>query len=123
MPSATILVVEDDSLAHDLYQILFDIEGLEVVRAANGVEALEKAHALGPQLVLLDLVIPGFDGEEVLRQMKMDSRLARIPVIVVTAKSQAIEELEKQLGKANVFAKPFKSTKLLDRVIELIGLG
>lgn len=122
MPSATILVVEDDASAQDLFQVLLDIDGCEVVRATDGDEALERARVLGPQLVLLDLMMPNLDGEEVLKQMKMDSRFARIPVIVVTGKTEAVERMEEQLGKENVFAKPFESTKLLDRVIELIGL-
>lgn len=92
------------------------------MRATDGDEALERARVLGPQLVLLDSMMPNLDGEEVLKQMKMDSRFARIPVIVVTGKTEAVERMEEQLGKENVFAKPFESTKLLDRVIELIGL-
>lgn len=122
MASATILVVEDDASAQDLFQVLLDIDGCEVVRAKDGAEALERARTLAPQLVLLDLMMPHLDGEEVLKQMKMDSRLARVPVIVVTGKTSALERMEKLLGKENVFAKPFESTKLLDRVIELIGL-
>ncbi len=122
MPSATILVVEDDVSAQDLYQVLLEVEGCEVVRALDGDEALEKIQALIPQLVILDLMMPNLDGEEVLRQMKMDSRLARIPVVVVTGKHEAVERMEEQLGIENVFAKPFHPTKFLDRVTDLIGL-
>ena len=122
MTSATILVVEDDASAQDLYEVLLDIEGCEVVRAIDGDEALKEIQSLIPQLVILDLMMTNLDGEEVLRQMKMDSRLARIPVIVVTGKSEAIERLEEQLGKENVFAKPFHPTKFLDRVTDLLGL-
>ncbi len=122
METATILVVEDDLSAQDLYQVLLDIEGYEVVRAVDVSEALEKIQALIPQLVVLDLMMNNVDGEEVIYQMKMDSRLARIPVVVVTGKREAIEQMEQQLGKENVFEKPFHPTKFLDRVTDLLGI-
>ena len=87
--SALILVVEDeDSIRESVSELLAD-EGYRVEQAANGVEALAKLQRETPQLVILDLWMPVMTGADVLKKMRADARLASIPVVVLTAASDA----------------------------------
>jgi len=95
----SILVVEDDRFLRDLLVRKLETEGFRVLTAVEGKEALKKIKEELPQLVLLDLVLPGIDGFEVLRQAKEDPQTNKIPVIILSNLGQK-EEVEKglQLG-------------------------
>lgn len=111
MPSETILVVDDDPRIGDLIEELLSREGYRVTRAYSGTEALLCLERQRPHLVLLDLMLPGLSGEEVL------SRLKGIPVIVLSAKA-AVEDKVKLLlsGAADYMTKPFATRELLARI-------
>lgn len=84
-----VLCIEDDTEMIDLIRLILQRRGFEVQGAGGGKEALELlSRDPLPDLVLLDLMMPDIDGWEVYRRMKADERLARIPVIVVTARSE-----------------------------------
>ncbi|HEX2054581.1 MAG TPA: response regulator, partial [Actinomycetota bacterium] len=80
-----------------------------------------KAEQLLPDLMILDLMMPGVDGEKVLTTMRRHSKLSTVPVLVVSGKYESLEALRGQIGEENIFPKPFEPTRMLDRIGELIG--
>lgn len=91
-----ILVVEDDKFLRELISQKLTKEGYVVVEAVDGEKGVESVKAEEPDLVLLDLILPGIDGFEVLAKMKSDPRLAEIPVIILSNLGQK-DDIEKGL--------------------------
>jgi two-component system, cell cycle response regulator DivK len=79
-----VLVVDDFVDAREMYAEYFAFAGFRVAEAANGAEAIQKAFELTPQVILMDLAMPGMDGWEATRRLKADRRTKHIPVIAVT---------------------------------------
>lgn len=113
-----ILCIEDEPEMIDLIRIILSRKGYEVTGAAGGEDGLQKIHELEPDLVLLDLMMPDMDGWEVYQQMKADEKMKEIPVIVVTAKAQAIDKvLGLQIARVDDYiSKPFSPEDLLSSV-------
>ena len=113
-----ILVIEDEAEMIDLTRIVLEREGYEVIGAVGGTRGLELIKQEKPDLVLLDLMMPDIGGWEVYRQVKANSELADIPVIVVTAKAQSIDKvLGLQVAKVDDYiTKPFGPKELLDSI-------
>ena len=107
----TILIIDDDAAIGDLEQEVLEREGYAVQRAYSGTEALLLLKDHRPDLVLLDLMLPGLSGEEVL------SRIQDIPVIVVSARTAIQDKVGLLLGgAADYLTKPFDTKELLARV-------
>ena len=107
----TILIVDDDAAIGNLEQEVLERAGYAVLRAYSGTEALLLLKSSRPDLVLLDLMLPGLSGEEVLPQFR------GIPVIVVSAKTAVQDKVELLLGgAADYLTKPFDTKELLARV-------
>jgi len=118
MPSKhKILVVDDESDAVDLVEFNLKGAGFEVISAANGEEALQKAKGHLPDLVLLDLMLPEVDGLEVCKRLRGDPATATIPIIMLTAKAAEIDRvLGLELGADDYITKPFSPRELILRV-------
>ncbi len=86
-----VLIVDDDPDIRTLYRLVLRQEGLEVIEAENGQEALDKIQAEAPSLVLLDIMMPGMDGYEVCRRLRSDPRTARLPVLMFSAKGTSAD--------------------------------
>ena len=117
-----ILCIEDEPEMIDLTRIVLEREGYAVLGAIGGSRGLEMIKEEKPDLVLLDLMMPDIGGWEVYRQIKADRELAKIPIIVVTAKAQSIDKvLGLQVAKVDDYiTKPFGPKELLasiDRVL------
>ena len=84
-----VLVVEDYQDAREMYAAYLQFSGFEVAEAANGVEAVEKAVELLPDIVLMDLALPRMDGWEATRRLKADARTRHIPVVALTGHALA----------------------------------
>jgi len=84
-----ILVVDDYQDAREMYAEYLQFSGFRVAEARNGNEALEQAFALKPDLILMDLSLPGMDGWEATRQLKADERTRNIPVVALTGHALA----------------------------------
>jgi CheY-like chemotaxis protein len=90
MPRPThILVVEDEALMNDFLASYLGAQGYEVTMAYDGAEALEKMRRRPPELALIDLLMPGMGGWELVRQMRADRVLRRVPILICTAHKEA----------------------------------
>ena len=119
-----ILVVEDDPAALRLVSYVLEAEGYEVVTAINGVEALRKAQQEAPDLVVLDIMLPGIDGFEVCHRLRSDpdALQARTPILMLTAKSQeADREMGQKVGGDLYISKPATPDELTKAVKELLA--
>lgn len=112
--SVRILVVDDDAALSEMIGIVLESESFEAVFAADGTSALETFRATEPDLVLLDLMLPGIDGIEVCKQIRSESG---VPVIMLTAKSDTADVvLGLEAGADDYIPKPFKPKELVARV-------
>src|SRR5436190_9669413 len=84
-----VLVVEDYQDARDMYAAYLQFSGFDVAEATNGVEAIEKAIELMPDIVLMDLALPQMDGWEATRRLKGDDRTSHIPIVALTGHALA----------------------------------
>lgn len=116
-----ILLVDDSTTNNLLLESAFKSQNFNISTAINGEEALNILQKNDINLVLLDIMMPGLSGYDVLESMSKDDKLSHIPVIMVTARSQYEEEKRaKSLGAADYFEKPLKLEKLIIRVKELV---
>ncbi|MGE0872613.1 MAG: two-component system response regulator [Kofleriaceae bacterium] len=105
-----VLIVEDDLGFRTALEELFSDEGYKVATAANGVEAIEWLQHHAPCAIVLDLLMPGVVGQELLEHMQSDQDLSKIPVVVVSGSPDLAPKGYK------VFRKPIDGTELLDFV-------
>ena len=118
-----ILVVDDYEDAREMYAEYLRFCGFRVAEARNGNEALEQAFSLMPDLILMDLSLPGMDGWEATRQLKADSRTARIPVVALTGHALAgASEGAKRAGCDSFVTKPCLPDDLVVEVRRMLGI-
>jgi CheY-like chemotaxis protein len=119
-----ILVVDDYADNREMYSAYLKFQGLEVVEAANGTEALEHAFERQPDLVVMDLSLPGVDGWEATRQLKADPRTKHIPVIAVTGHALAgAPERAAEAGCDGFLTKPCLPEDLLREIQRMLEHG
>lgn len=117
MAKATILVIEDDPDIRELLSFSLSKEGWSVIMAADGEEGLAVLPTANPDCIVLDIMLPGMDGIEVLRTVKSDMARKRLPVILTTAKgeeSDIVSGLE--LGAEDYVVKPYSPKVLVARI-------
>jgi two-component system alkaline phosphatase synthesis response regulator PhoP len=117
MPSPKILVVDDEEDLLDLLRFNLSGEGFSVTCAATGEEALEKVKEEAPDLILLDLMLPGMDGLQVTRRLKSQAVTKEIPIVMLTAKGEEgdiVKGLE--MGADDYMTKPFSRKVLAARI-------
>lgn len=113
-----ITYVEDEPDIREVAQITLEtIGGFNLDICVNGVEAVEKAPEFEPDLILLDVMMPGMDGIETFKQLRSNPKLAKTPIIFMTAKAHPREiERYSDLGCAGVITKPFDPMTLSDKI-------
>ncbi len=117
-----ILLVDDEPDIVKTVEKRLQSEGYDVLIAADGVDALEKARIEKPDLVILDLMLPKMDGYKVCAMLKKDSRYAKIPVVMFTARIQETDEkLGFECGADAYITKPFNSRELLEKIRILLS--
>lgn len=121
MAPKTVLLCEDNDSVRELIKVLLETEGYQIVEAVNGHEGLAKAEISAPDLMILDLMMPGLDGESVLTTLSQHATLKSVPVLVVSGKYDSLELLRDRIGEDNIFPKPFEPFRMLDRIGDLIG--
>lgn len=121
---STILIVDDQESARHVLTGLLTGKGYELVFASNGEEALTKAIELTPDLILLDVMMPGMSGFEVCQRLRADSQLAEVPIIMVTALDDQDSRLEGiKAGADDFITKPFNRIELQARVHTITRLN
>jgi DNA-binding response OmpR family regulator len=119
-----ILVVDDEPEAVELVEFNLRQSGFEVITAADGAEALKKAHATLPSLVVLDLMLPEVDGLEVCKMLRRDPATASVPIVMVTARASEVDRiLGLELGADDYLTKPFSPRELVLRVKNILQRG
>ncbi len=119
---ARVLICDDDPLLLELMEFRLAAKGYEVIRAADGSEALAKAVQEVPDVILLDGMMPKSDGFEVLTSIKANERLSDIPIIMLTARKgerDIVSALEK--GADDYLVKPFIPEELLARLARVLA--
>lgn len=117
----TVLYVDDEPDIREVVQMSLSlVEGLDIHTCESGARALEVLPALLPDLVLLDVMMPGMDGPSTLTRMRSTPALAHLPVVFVTAKAMPQEVARfKEMGAVAVIAKPFDPMQLGQQVIAI----
>jgi len=116
-PRTRLLIAEDEPHLRDVLRFQLESEGYDVSEAVDGQEALEKATRLQPDLLLLDVMMPQFDGYEVCRRLRASFITRHIPIILLTAKVTANDKIAGLEGGANDYVtKPWQTRELLLRV-------
>ena len=118
---STILVVEDEQSLREPLEYLLRREGYEVVGVDNGTDAVAMAQANEPDLILLDLMLPGLSGNEVCRSIRAESQ---VPIIMLTAKDTEIDKVVGlEIGADDYVTKPYSTRELLARMKAVLRRG
>ncbi|MEV6586634.1 response regulator [Streptomyces acidicola] len=115
-----VLVVDDNKVIRQLIRVNLELEGLEVVTAADGAECLDVVHQVRPDVITLDVVMPRLDGLRTAARLRNDPRTRHLPIAIVSACSQYEVEAGLDVGVDVFLAKPFEPVELVRIVRELI---
>ena len=124
MEQKTILIVEDEEDAAELFSEMMRVSGFRVLKTSRSTLALPMMAAEKPDLILLDIMMPEISGIDILRQMRHDPALARIPVIVISAKSMPTDiKNSMEAGASTYLTKPVGYLELKEAVERLLAGG
>lgn len=116
-----ILVVEDDPNTVRLISYTLEQEGYEVLTASNGIEGLKKAQEEEPELLVLDVMLPGLDGFEVCHRLRSEPRTAALPILMLSAKAQETDIATGiKMGADDYLAKPADPLEVVEKVRTLL---
>lgn len=116
-----ILIVEDESDISELIALHLSREGHDHICVANGLQAVTTAIEQQPDLIVLDLMLPGLDGMQVFKRLRADTRTTHIPVIILTAKAQVTDKIAGlELGADDYLTKPFSPRELYLRISAIL---
>ena len=117
-----ILVIEDDPAGLRLVGYTLKKQGYEVVTASNGLEGLKKAREEGPDLVILDLMLPGIDGFEICHRLRTEPQTARLPILVFSGKTgKADRDTALKVGANAYLVKPASPSEVIKQVESLLA--
>jgi two-component system phosphate regulon response regulator PhoB len=117
MPQPKILLIEDEKGLVQSLTWYFNREGYETIAVGDGADGLRKAQALLPDLILLDLMLPGMSGLDVCRELRAGEKTKNIPIIIITARSEETDEvIGLSMGADDYVTKPFSNKVLLQRI-------
>ncbi len=122
MAKGKILVVDDEIYIVHILDFSLGMEGYEVLTALDGEQALEKAKAEKPDLIVLDIMMPKLDGYETCKRLKADDATKQIPVILLSAKGRNVDQkIGFEVGADDYITKPFSPRKLVERINSVLG--
>ncbi|MBV8196179.1 MAG: response regulator transcription factor [Candidatus Dormibacteraeota bacterium] len=114
LPPQSVLVIDDDEASAQSIRLALELEGFDVLLATDGQEGVECFKSFRPNLVLLDLVLPGMQGFDLCRQLRAESQ---VPIVVVSARASEIDRVTAlEVGADDFVAKPFSLPELVSRV-------
>jgi two-component system alkaline phosphatase synthesis response regulator PhoP len=127
MPVTKVLVIDDEAPIRLLCRVNLEAEGMHVLEAADGPTGLEQARSEQPDVVLLDVMMPGLDGWRVAEELLQDERTSGIPIIFLTARAEFRDRARGlDIGGIDYVTKPFNPLELaplVDDLLERIGRG
>lgn len=116
-----ILIVDDEPELAEMVKTRLEANNYEVITAADGQEGLDKAKKENPDLIILDILLPRMDGYKVCGLLKTDIKHNKIPVVMLTVKSQESDKkLGKEVGAEAYIVKPFEAQALLEEIRKLL---
>jgi CheY-like chemotaxis protein len=119
--TARVLVVDDSSVVRELIAVNLELEGLEVVRCVDGMEALERVAEQRPDAITLDVMMPRLDGFAVVERLRADRSTADSPIVIVTGRASAADLARGEaLGVDAYLTKPFEPSELVAAVLRLV---
>jgi two-component system alkaline phosphatase synthesis response regulator PhoP len=122
MAKGRILVVDDEIYIVHILDFSLGMEGYEVITALDGEQALEKARAEKPDLIVLDIMMPKLDGYETCKILKAEPETKDIPVILLSAKGRNVDQkIGFEVGADDYITKPFSPRKLVERINAILG--
>ena len=123
MNKKNILLIDDEETIQEVVQVGIEIEaGWQVAIASSGQEGINLAQNQQPDAILLDVMMPDMDGIATLSHLKANAKTRKIPVIFLTAKTQATEKDQlHNLGVVDVITKPFNSMTLASQIAKILG--
>jgi CheY-like chemotaxis protein len=121
---ATVVCIDDEPGMIELVNLVLRPQNIKVVGAKNGEEGLNILRQNRPDMVLLDIMMPGMDGWEVYRQIRADDTLKDIPVVILTARNNSFEEIiaRERAGVNDYVTKPFAPDDLRKSVAKILGV-
>ena len=115
-----VLIAEDEANIAEALRFILGREGYEVACVVDGESALRRLRSDPPDVLMLDVMLPGMNGFEVLKSVRADAALSALPVVILTAKTQAQDRrLAEELGAQAYIAKPFSNRELVDQLRRL----
>lgn len=122
MAEGRILIVEDEANIVESLNFILSRAGFEVDAVADGTKALDRVRRESFAAIILDVMLPGMNGFDVLRAIRADGALAALPVIVLTAKGQVNDrKMAEAIGASAFITKPFSNADIVDQVQALVG--
>jgi DNA-binding response OmpR family regulator len=119
-----ILIADDEATIRDLIRLSLESEGYEIFEARNGLEALSKAREVVPDLIILDVMMPGKIGYQVCTELKRDPATQKISIIFLTSRDTSLSlEAVHESGGDDFISKPFKPQELKARIRKAMGSG
>jgi two-component system alkaline phosphatase synthesis response regulator PhoP len=117
-----ILVIEDDPATLRLIDYSLRHGGYQVLTASNGLEGMRKVQYEKPDLVILDVMLPGIDGFEICHRLRSEPRMAQLPILMLSAKAQEIDKATGvKVGADDYLAKPADPSEIVSRVESLLA--
>ncbi|SIO12060.1 Response regulator receiver domain-containing protein [Rhodovulum sp. ES.010] len=117
-----VLLIEDEPNIIEAIRFILSRDGWRVDTHADGTTAVRKVTELRPDIVILDVMLPGRSGFDILRDIRAEAALNGLPVLMLTAKGQVKDrEMAERMGASRFMAKPFSNTEVLASVRELTG--
>ena len=114
-----VLVIEDDEYSRDALAHLLDAEGYDAQSAHDGEAGLEKAKETKPDVIVLDLNLPGIDGQQVIKRIRGDQSLASIPILVVTGDDDKAAQAAVDIGADGYLTKPVEFDTLISAITNI----
>ncbi|OWU85290.1 chemotaxis protein CheY [Oceanicola sp. 22II-s10i] len=120
--SKTVLVIEDEPNIIEAIGFILSRDGWRVAVHSNGVDAVETVRRRAPDLVILDVMLPGRSGYDILRDLRAESGTADLPILLLTARGQSRDrEMAEASGASRFMTKPFSNAEVLEAVRDLAG--
>ncbi len=115
-----VIIVDDDRDTREMLQVALEVEGFDVMLAANGLRLISSLHVDQPDLILLDVMMSWMDGFELCRSIKRNDEFSHIPVIFISGKKMP-EDIRRgyEVGAVDYFTKPIDLERLLSRIREV----